>query len=122
MDLKHLTSILNILGRSFIALLLLSHTCFAAVPWNKSSYFQNWGGLNDSTSTIEISDNEATDIQNIVFDTGGALDKRFGFNNITSPTKAFKVDPNATGVTGLSFYKKSNGNKYLVAVVNVSGT
>lgn len=115
---KRLTSILSTAALS----LVLVTQAIAAVPWNKSSYFQNWGGLNDNVSTLEIADGEATDIQNIVFDTGGALNKRYGFNNITAPNQAFKVDANGTGVTGVWFYKKANGNKFLVSVVNVNGT
>lgn len=118
MDLKRLISILSTVGLSF----LLTTQAISSVPWQKYSYFSNSGGLNDNVSTLQVADGEATDIQNIVFDTGGTLNKRYGFTNITAPGGAFKVDTNATGVTGLYFYKKSNGNKFLVAIANVSGT
>lgn len=118
MVLKRLTTILSIVG---LSLVLVTHA-IAAVPWSKYSYFSNSGGLNDNASTLEIADGEATDLQNIVFDTGGAISKRYGFYNILGNNQPFKLNDNATGVTGIYFYKKANGNKYLVAVTNVNGT
>lgn len=91
----------------------------AAVSWVKFSYFKNWGGLNDNLSTLEIADNEATDIQNVIFDNGGALVKRYGFENITGDTTAaFKLGANVTGVPGIAYYQKTGGSKYLFAVGN----
>lgn len=93
----------------------------AAVPWVKRSYFQNWGGLNDNLSQLEISDNEATDIQNVIFDNGGALIKRYGYQNIVGPAAAtYKLGANVTGVPGIAYYQKTDGNKYLFAVGNNS--
>lgn len=94
----------------------------AAVPWIKFSYFKNWGGLNDNLSTLEISDNEATAIQNVIFDNGGALVKRYGYQNITGATSPpFKLGANVTGVPGIAYYQKTDGNKYLFAVGNNAG-
>src|SRR5258708_39562803 len=106
-----------------LSLFVISHIGYGQLNWKKFSYFQNWGGLNDDISSTEINDNEATAIQNVVFDTGGSISKRFGFYNIIQGGGAtYQLDPNATGVTGLSYYKTSNGNQYLVAVANVNGT
>lgn len=91
----------------------------AAVPWKKYSYFQNYGGLNDNLSTTEIEDNEATDIQNVVFDTGGVIKKRFGYYNV--PRTVRRVDSGVTGITGLSFFRKDNSNRYLVTIANKGG-
>lgn len=94
----------------------------AAVPWAKYGYFQNWGGLNDNLSTLEIKDNEATDIQNVIFDNGGALVKRYGYQNITGGTsQAFKLASTVTGVPGVAYYQKTDGTKYLFAVGNNAG-
>ena len=94
------------------------NTADAQVKWNKYSYFKNWAGLNDNLSSTEIEDNEASDILNIIFDTGGALRKRFGY--LTIPNNSpYKV---ATGTTvcvnGITFFKKDNGNRYLVVLAN----
>ncbi len=97
---------------------LLSGTTYAAVPWSKFSYFSNWAGLNDNLSTTEIQDNEATDIQNITFDTGGALKKRFGYLTLPSDSVRKASTGTVVCVNGLAFFKKDNGNRYLVAVSN----
>lgn len=114
---KRLISTLSTVALSSV---LLFNTAFGAVNWTKASYFQNSGGLNDNSSTLEIADGEATDIQNVVFDTGGAIKKRFGYTSIPSPAVQ-KVVSNATGVTGLSFFEKSDGSKYIVGIANVLG-
>lgn len=124
MDLKNKLSTGGIALRSFLVagllLFVLSHidAAKAAVPWVKFSYFKNWGGLNDNLSQLEIDDSEATEIQNVLFDNGGALVKRYSFQNITGSTRAFKLGSNVTGVTGLAFYQKTDGSKYLFAVGN----
>lgn len=121
---KRLITILNTAARSFAVLLLLSHNCQATVAWQKYSYFQNWGGLNDNISTLEIADNEATDIQNVVFDTGGAITKRYGYNNINASKRPYSAATpslytfGSGAITGLAYFKKSNGNAYLVGIVN----
>lgn len=94
----------------------------AAVPWVKKSYFQNWGGLNDNLSQLEISDNEATDIQNVIFDNGGALIKRYGYQNIVGRSSAsYKLGANVTGVPGVAYYRKASGSIYIFAVGNNNG-
>ena len=89
----------------------------AQVQWKKFSYFLNNGGLNDNLSSTEIADNEASDIQNVIFDTGGALKKRYGF--LTIPPNPLKVSTGTTVcVNGLYFYKKDDGTRYLIALSN----
>lgn len=100
--------------------LLLTHTALAGPPWTKFSYFHNLGGLNDILSTTEIKDEESSDLQNVVFDTGGAIKKRFGYRTIpNNPT--LQVSSNVTGITGVAFYKKNDGSRYLVALANKAG-
>lgn len=103
---------------SIVGILLLSSNLYADVSWQKFSYFKNWGGLNDNLSTTEISDSEATDIQNISFDTGGALKKRYGFRTLPTENPQKAATGTTVCVNGLFFYKKDNGNRYLVALCN----
>lgn len=100
--------------------ILICSPAYAALPYKKYSYFSNFGGLNDNLSQLEIADNEASAIQNIVFDTGGAISKRYGYQNITSPGAAYEVTAGASAITGLAYYKKSNGDRYIVSCANVS--
>lgn len=97
---------------------LFYNLCFADVAWKKYDYFLNTGGLNDNLSTTEIADNESTDLQNVIFDTGGTIKKRFGYRNI--PTDATKITTSAAAITGLSFYKTNDGNRFLLATVNTT--
>ncbi len=104
------------------SLFVLSHTTYAAVPWFKHSYFLNDGGLNDNLSTLEVADDEATEIQNVLFDNGGALIKRYGYQNIiggNNPT--YKLGANVTGVPGIAYYPKVNGTNYIFAIGNNNG-
>ena len=100
---------------------LLLNVCHAEVPWQKKVYFDNKGGLNDQQSTTEIADGEATDIQNIVFDTGGALKKRYGYVTLNTNNISKIATGTAVSCTGLTFYKKDNGKRYLVAIANNDG-
>ena len=95
--------------------LLFCSLAYAEVPWRKFSYFDNRGGLNDQLSAIEIADNEASDIQNVVFDSGGAIKKRYGYTTIPT-TSSIDVSRTIVGITGLAFYKKDDTNRYLVAI------
>ena len=100
--------------------LLLQTVSFAQVPWRKFTYFTNFGGLNDNLSSTEIKNNEATDIQNIIFDTGGALKKRFGYTTVgDTASQATAVGTGADiSITGLKFFKEKDGDRFLVAVTN----
>ena len=42
-------------------------------------YFKNSGGLNDKLSPISIDDTQASDLQNVNFTLGGAIQKRQGY-------------------------------------------
>lgn len=113
----------NLLTVAF--LLFLTTNSFADLSYKKFSYFANYGGLNDSLSTTAIKDNEATAIQNVVFDTAGAISKRFGFQNITGSNEPFQPGNGNNAITGLAYYSNlSTGNvytNYLVAIANVGG-
>lgn len=107
--------LLTLIGGILLSLFISTNLLFADVQWQKYAYWQNWGGLNDQLSATEIQDNEASDIQNIIFDNGGALKKRYGFE-IVPNTPIYQC---ATGaITGLTFYQKNDGSRYVVAVAN----
>jgi hypothetical protein len=108
---------------TFFLIFLCANNSFADLPFKKFSYFSNYGGLNDSLASTAIADNEATSIQNIVFDTAGAISKRYGYQNITPTTgNVYQIGLGNNAVTGLTYYvNNTTGNKYLVAIANVSG-
>lgn len=113
-------NVLNLIVGIVLSLLICPNSAFSAVNWSKYSYFSNSGGLNDNLQATEIDDKEATDIQNIIFDTGGAIKKRYGYTNI--PPTPTKVATGSVGaITGLIQFNKDNGNKYLVGIVNANG-
>jgi hypothetical protein len=102
-------------------ILLSISTSSAEVPWKQYRYFKNYGGINDNLASTEIADNEATDLQNVVFDTGGQIIKRYGYETI--PSGAVKVTTGTTVcVNGLAYYKQADGDRYLVAVLNSDNT
>ena len=112
---------LTVVGLCLINLFCSLKIGYADVNWIKYSYFQNWGGLNDQLSAIEIQDNEASDIQNVIFDTGGAIKKRFGFLTIPNNPVEKVSTGSVVALTGLGFYQKNNSNKYVVAITNNDG-
>lgn len=100
-----------------LSVFLCSFSAYAQLPWKKYPYFQNWGGLNDQLSETEIADNEASKIQNVIFDTGGALKKRFGY--ITIPNNPFKVHTGSVVcVNGIFFYRQNDGDRFVVVIAN----
>lgn len=107
------------LMRLLTGLLLLSFvfvppTVRADVPWQAFEFFKLSGGLNDSFDPTAIEPAEASDLQNVVFTTGGAIKKRDGFSRLNS-----SASPTSSGVTtGGHFYKLSSGTRYLVRLVN----
>lgn len=83
----------------------------AEIPWKSFEFFNNTGGLNNAFSTIAVADNEAVDIQNIVFTTSGSFETRSGFDNINTTTLGASVI-----ATGLKYYKPTSGSEYLVGI------
>lgn len=103
------------------ALSLFWTIAFADTPYIKYSYFSNWGGLNDQLSQTEVQDNEATAIQNVVFDNGGALKKRYGFTTVPNTPPVKVTTGTVVAVTGLKFFSQNNGNQSLFAIANSDG-
>lgn len=97
-----------------IGITLLTQPVFAQSPWQAVEFFKLSGGLNDSFDPTALESNEASDLQNVVFTTGGSVKKRSGFSQINSTAA-----PSASAVTtGGTFYKLSDGTRYLVRLVN----
>lgn len=95
----------------FLAFLLFTSQCFGAITWDRYDFFSNAGGLNDTASPIVIGDNEASDLQNVVFTASGSFETRDGTDNINTSTIGA-----STSCTGLTFYKTVAGTRYLVEV------
>src|SRR3990167_5201076 len=87
------------------------------LPWQAYNFFSLTGGLNNGFDPTAIAANEATDLQNVIFTTGGAISKRSGFSDLNSTAIS------STAVfTGLTFYKQADGDRFLVATVSDGGT
>lgn len=73
------------------------------------TFFDNKGGLNDKSNPVAVEDNQATGLQNVVFSTDGAVLKRKGYAQYSSTNI-----PGNEALTGLFYYRKSNGDSWLV--------
>lgn len=101
-----------------LAFFSLAAIAYAQFPWQAAEFFQLAGGLNDSFDAISIAPSEASDLQNVVFSTGGAIKKREGFSHINA-----SAAPGASAVTtGGTMFKLSDGTRYLVRLVNNGGS
>jgi len=98
---KKLTSFL------IVSLFAVSN-CFGQITWSQFSYFQNSGGLNNAFSPIAIEDNEASDLQNVVFTVSGSFKKRSGFSAVN--------EDDAGATCGIKYIKFSDGDQYLVSI------
>lgn len=94
-----------------LSLILITGNAFAEIDWLRQSFFNNVGGLNDSFSPIAIADNEAADLQNVVFTTSGNWKTRSGYAKLNSSTLGATVV-----TTGLKYYAQADGDKFLVGV------
>jgi hypothetical protein len=94
-----------------LAFTLIAGNSYAEIAWLKQEFFANTGGLNDAFSPIAIADNEAADLQNVVFTTSGNWKTRGGYAKLNSSTLGASVV-----TTGLKYYAKASGTKFLVGV------
>lgn len=102
--------LLRVLSLSIIILFTTSLS-YGEIKWKHYDYFKNTGGLNNGFSPADIADNEASDLQNVVFTIGGNWKTRSGYEKLNSTAVGANVI-----CTGLSYYTKVNGSKYLVAL------
>lgn len=77
---------------------------------NSFALIQNTGGLNSTASPLTVTDNEATDLQNVDLDLWGRIMKRLGYLNLNSE----EVNSGA-GCTGHFYFELPDGTDYLVA-------
>lgn len=88
----------------------------AEFPWQAYEFFNLSGGLNDGADPTALENNEASDLQNVVFTTSGAIKKRQGFSHINS-----SASPTSSGITtGGTMYRQSDGDRFLIRLVNDS--
>ena len=71
-------------------------------------FFDNVGGLNDKFSPVSIADDESSDLQNVNYTVGGAIQKRKGFSSDNSAYLA-------GAVTGLFEHTNTSGTRFLIA-------
>lgn len=93
------------------AFLLLTTNSYGAVKWRQYDFFSNTGGLNDAFAPTAIEDNEASDLQNVVFTTSGSFETRGGYDNLNDTSLGASVI-----CTGVKYYAPTSGSKYLVAI------
>lgn len=106
---------MNSMKKLLISLLILSFTILplgAEIEWQRRDFFDFTGGLNDGFSDTNIQDNEASSLQNVIFTTGGDVKTRGGSKKLNSTL----VSGTAAIGTGITFYKKSDGTKFLVSL------
>lgn len=98
--------------KHFSLALLIALPAQAAVQTQR--YFNNTGGLIDRYSPILVPSKNASDIQNIQFDTRGQLLKRGGYilNNTTNLL--------ATSVTGGGYLQSTTGTSFMAVVVGTN--
>ena len=88
----------------------------SAATWANYDFFDLVGGLADGLEATAIKPSDASDLQNVVFSTGGAISRRDGFARINST-----ADPSTSGTsTGLFFWKQVDGTRFLVRLAQDS--
>lgn len=92
-------------------LFLISTTAHAEVRWLKQEFFSNSAGLNDAFAPTAVADNEATDLQNVIFTESGSFKTREGYAKLNSSTLGASVV-----TTGLKYYAQADGDRFLVGV------
>ena len=87
-------------------------------PWQAVEIFDFSPGLNDGGDPTSLQLGEASDLQNVVFTTSSAIQKREGFSRINST-----ANPSATAATiGGTMYRQSDGDRFLIRLVNDGGS
>ena len=92
-----------------ISLLAASVVFAVGETSRRFDFFDNAGGLNDKGSPVSIDDDEAADLQNVVFETDGAIRKRDGESKFNTRT----LTNNPAG-TGLFYFRQTDGDDWLV--------
>src|SRR3990167_9035239 len=100
-------------------ILLASSAVYAADmgTWVSARFFRLTGGINDTSDSSSIEVTEAADLQNVLFSTSGAIKRREGFTHLNSSSLGA-----ASTFTGLTYYKQSDGDRFLVGLVSNGAT
>jgi hypothetical protein len=93
---------------TILAVLSIPVIAYSSLNWVQYSYFKNVKGLNNAFSPIAIEDNEASDLQNIIFSTSGSFKKRSGFTDIN--------DDRYGATTGIKYVKFSDGKEQIFII------
>ena len=96
---------------SLLLSFLLTTSCFAQPKWQRFDFFKLNGGLNDGFSDLDIADNEASAIKNVVLTTGGNIKTRDGYAKLNAST----LGSSTVGTAGY-YYRKANGDEWLVTI------
>lgn len=86
-------------------------------PWQAVEIFDFSPGLNDGGDPTSLQLGEASDLQNVVFTSSSAIEKRSGFSRINSTALSA-----TTVITGGTMYRQSDGDRFLVVLTSDSGT
>ena len=108
---------LNSVGRSWVYRILVGCliVSMASSAWaiaessRRFRQFDNSHGLNDKSSPMAIEDGESPDEQNVVFTVDGAVQKRKGHSKFNATSI-----PGNESITGMAYFRQSNGNDWLV--------
>lgn len=74
-------------------------------------FFGLTGGLANGLDPTAIKPTEASDLQNVVFDTSGGIEKRAGFARVNTSAAC-----GGEAFTGLFMYRQADGDRFLVGV------
>ena len=94
--------------------ILLLYPSIGITALQSERYFNNTGGLMDRYSPILVPSKNASDIQNIQFDTRGILLKRSGY------LKNNSGNLNSSAVNGLGYLQSTTGTSFLAVVVGTN--
>lgn len=90
--------------------LLFISSAGAEIEFKRIDIFDFKGGLNDGAADVNVEDNEASSLQNVVITTAGNIKTRDG-SSLVSDTVGI-----TTSCTGGVFYEQTDGTKFLVSV------
>ena len=102
---------------SFWTSLTLSLILLGALPvaaqqdWKVYEFFNLTGGLNNAADPTALKPSEASDLQNVVFDTSGGIAKRNGFARVNASAAC-----GGDVFTGLFMYRQADGDRFLVGL------
>ena len=104
-----------LLGVAILSTILWSNAWGEQGERRRFTYLDFSGGLNNRKSPVAIEDNEASDLQNVTPTEAGKLKKRLGGVKYNSTSI-----PGNEEITGLNYYRQTDGDDWLVATTSNS--